>query len=595
MPWFTAGIISVVALLILGCGVYIGVFNDLTYDDFHRNTYTDSSWFERYYGFGTGRFTNGLMVLHPQIYELEVYRLLHIANIAVWIAGIWVFWSTYFRFLEVESPPWALVLFISVFFTAMTSNAPNLGEWWFWYATASYYMFGVSMFLFWLSGMFAALKSGKMVHWILTGVLVFFAAGVNELLMFIGLVVTGLVMVVTVVRRGDSGSVLPFVGAVAGAAIVFLSPGTSSRVREVTGNSVWDQFSSKVSVMVTDLPPALLAGFSYWTDDTVWLWTGLIFLAVGLVAVPSAIPRRVYLNALRVLGTSSIIMILIGVLVVLLDYKININDPSRYNNIAYCLFLGMISLNAFNIGLVLGTVSRVHELAATVGIPLLLAFTVILGVSAFRSYNVEVMLEDIRLNKPARQAASIRHWKEIAERAKAAEIKEVVVPNMVPAHTLTVYRYGPKMEESYYFNRLWGRYFGLSHQTFSKRHFDRDLLKAVMDDYRPLEDQYRLSSFRDHYRNYLLVQVPENTGNTASFCVSLVGLPETSSAAVRDETHRNLLFDYKDNEHCTDFHSRRLYCEPHAGSWICRIPLPLSYTGPVRTSWDGSIRELQIN
>ena len=587
------------ALLVLVGGMYIGLYNDLAFDDIARKFLNNKSVFgaaKAYYLGETGRFTNGLITQHSDLYELTVYRSLHIILAIIWVASLFMFLKSFFQYFRIEQKNLYSILLCSLLVLVMIANAPNLSEWWFWYTTASLYMFGASLLLLAYYFILSALEYDSKILWWLSGVVIFFAAGSNEMVMFVAISIT---MIITLaIGRENKHIFIPCIFVLIGGLVVVMSPGTAARLETVSGKNVFSQVSSQLLDLPSGIMLTMLGAIKYWTKDIFWLL--LLLLIAGFVCgcIVNCRPNeRISIRPLLLLGVMLIIMVAsLSTLVVLMDWKININDPSRTNNLAYFLFLLMVVLNSFYVGLVCNQKFKFsYSILGLGGIILLIISSLLIFIS-IRGNNVETMYDDIKFDKPRRQMLSILHWNKIIAEAKASGEKDIVVPNMVPANTLIVYRRGPAIDPNYAMNRYWKRYKGLTTQNFSRRNFDHLLLKSVRQQYQPINSLFNLQYYKDKFRNYLIVQIPERTLNLDKFCINL--LPEGAknySLRLRDENFARLFFVWKDNSLCTDFVTRKVYCEPYKSDWFCRIPLPLSFSGLIRTEWGEVREEIKIN
>ena len=582
------------SVAVLAAGIYIGLFNDLSFDDMRRVTDRGRGWFKKLINFEVGRFVNGLIVLNPFLYDLSVYRSLHIVNIVVWTLSLWMFVYSYLEQFDLANTGRACLYITASFFLVMTTNAPNLGEWWFWFAASSVHMLGSALFLLGHGFLLKALRSRKGRHWVMASLVLFLCAGNNEQTLLVCLITCAAIALVYF-QRGSYWPVLPLASVLVAVVVVISFPGTNSRLEAVTGDGLLVQMKSRIIPVFSEVIPTLWGGIKYWTNDLLWLVLGLCSFLVAATVTRSRTSQPTMAMILFVLGISIVALFAIAGMVVILEWRVNINDTSRFNNVAYSMFLLAVTLNCFNLGLY--ATSRWGKPLPAQGVlqTAILILTLALCVFSMQTYNVRMAAEDIRFNRPARQAASIRHWDEIFESAKASGARDIVVPNMIPAHTLTVHRYGPKLDPTYNHNKKWMFYKGLEGRKFTSRHFDRELLEAVHGAHQPLDAPYNLAAYRDPYRNYVLTQVREGTTDPEPMCVVLHGNNGAPIETVTwDETHRNLTFPWHDGMHCTDFVSRKLYCEPYRESWFCRIPLPLEFTGTATVRWGDHEQDILI-
>jgi hypothetical protein len=586
--------------LVLSAGLYIGLYNDLSIDDLWRSAWNGRTYWEKivgWYNHENGRYTNAILVLYPEIYRLGVYRLLHIVTMAAWIACLWVFFASYLKTLNIDRARAVTALLTGSIVLVMTANAPNLGEWWFAYWGASYYMLGSALLLLSYAYILKAVQSRGTGYWYVAGVVMFLAVGSLELTMFIGTMTTAMIAAVLVIRYRQTISLVPFGFALAGSIIQLVAPGLTRRLGSATGSgSILDQVTAQLAQIYHQLIPTLWAGAGFWTRDSLWLYLAVVCFLGGIGARNTSRETSRGGTMLFVAALSISILVLLGVVIVALEFKINMNDESRASNFMNYMFLLALGLNSFNLGLLAGKFLKGIPAFTTIqGVALAVSTSLLVAIALTRE-NVEIMVEDIRLDKPARQSESIAHWDQLIQQAKSDGKAEVTVPNMVPALSLAVYRYGPKMDPGYWLNKHWKKYKGLDNQVFTKRHFDRALLQSVHDRFEPIEDGYNLQTYQDQYRNYVIAQVPEWTTNTAQFCVELQPQSgESYSLRLRDENHARLFYQWDNNRFCADFVSRRLYCEPHRQSWFCRIGLPLDFSGQLETSWGENTRKISIN
>jgi len=592
-------VVVLAALLALGAGMYIGLYNDLTFDDIARKLANNSSVWggaKSFYLGETGRFTNGFISQHSGLYDLPVYRSLHIILATIWVACLWLFLKSLFRYFAIQQKYTVATLFCGFIVLVTIANAPALGQWWFWYATASLYMFGTSLLLLSYHVILDALEFKSKALWWLSGLVIFFAVGSSEMIMFVAISTSLVLALVLAIRQQNNYAIIPFVFAVMGGLLVVLSPGTSTRLATVSGNSVYMQVSSQLLELPSGILQTMLSGIKYWTKDVFWLLLLIAGFASGLLVDINDSKRVNIKTALVLLIMFAVIVISLSALVVFMGWKININDPSRTNNLAYFLFLLMIAVNSLYAGLLCKQKLKFSlPVLNSIGVVLLLVSLSTIVVSS-HSNNIEVMYEDIKYNKPERQMLSIKHWDKVISEAIDNGETNVVVPNMIPANTLTVYQRGPAIDPSYAMNRYWKGYKGLvNNQKFSRRNFDQFLLESVRQQYQPITGKYNLQSYKDKYRNYVIVQIPERTRNVEKLCINL--LPDNDknySLRIRDENYAQLFFYWESNHLCTDFVSRKVYCEPHKGDWLCRIPLPLSFSGVVKTVWGNVQKEIKI-
>ena len=579
------------ALTLLLAGSYIGLFNDLTFDDIarkvagHRSIVDGAKAF--YFG-ETGRFTNGLLTQHAGLYELSVYRYLHLVNAFIWVSSLLFFVISFCRYEKVQERWFVTLLLSSSIIISMIANAPNLGEWWFWYATASLYMFGSSLLLVGFGFVLQALHTQKPYYWLLASFFLFFAAGCSEMIMLICIASSGIIFLICFIRARNRQASLPFLFSLIAGALVVFSPGTSARLEMISGQGVFTQIMTQWSDLPLGIYLTALDTIQFWFRDSFAPLISFIGLLSGLLT-----GRHDHCNwRLLLLLITQLITILVTlcVLVVLMDWKININDTSRTSNLAYFLFLLLWQLICFSVGQYFARWVATSNKFLFVNTFLLGAIFLLL-IAGYKSYNFSVMHDDIRFDRPSRQQISIAGWDAVILKAKKNKQQEIVVPNMISANTLTVYRYGPALDPNYPINNYWKQYKGLSKQSFSRRNFDRALLRSVHDQYRPIEDGYNLQTYSDRYRSYLIVQIRKGTRSQNPFCVALQPLVQRSySDRLRDENYPKLQFNWKNNELCRRFGARKLYCEPYKLDWMCRIPIPLAFRGELMTSW-GSLKK----
>ena len=101
--------VSIVLAVLSACvvffaGAYIGSYNDLTFDDIARKVAGNHSIIGgaiAFYFGETGRFTNGLITQYSGLYELRVYRYLHIVNGLLWVFSLGYFIHSFLQYLKV--------------------------------------------------------------------------------------------------------------------------------------------------------------------------------------------------------------------------------------------------------------------------------------------------------------------------------------------------------------------------------------------------------------------------------------------------------------------------------------------------------------
>ena len=596
--FFVSSIILIAVLSLLLAGAYIGFFNDLTFDDIIRKLANHSSILggaKAFYFGETGRFTNGLISQHSQLYNLNVYRYLHIILSIIWVVSLFLFLKGIFDLYRVEKKIIAALFSSSLIVLMMLANAPNLSEWWFWYATASLYMFGASMLLltYWL--ILKAIELDSTFLWYLSSIFAFFATGTSEMVMFLALSTVFIIAVSVLVFYRQKGVLLPLSMVLLGSLVVVLSPGTSARLEDVSGGGILSQLSSQLLLLPSGIMKTMISAIQYWLKDIYWAVLLFAMFVAGFIF-------KLKINkslSLKPLLLSLILLFFLlfseSSLVVLMDWKININDPSRTNNFAYFFFLVFISVNGFLAGSYCKQRWEYPFVITHVASGLLVGLVLISLSISWNSNNIQVMYEDIKFDKPQRQQASIRHWRELMDSAINNKQKYVSLPNLIPANSLTVSRYGPSIDPHYIMNRIWSQYLGKKKVKISRRNFDKDMLQHISTNHQPLKSSYELMSYNDQYRNYLIAQIPAKTKNKNTFCVKLNSDSfKNYFVKLRDENFAQLFFLWNNNEHCTNFVSRKVFCEPYEKEWLCRIPLPLNFSGTAQTSWSNEIREIVI-
>jgi len=276
-----------------------------------------------------------------------------------------------------------------------------------------------------------------------------------------------------------------------GGALVVFSPGTSARLEMVSGQGVFAQLMSQWQSLPLGVYHTAVDTIQFWFKD---LFAPLIAF-IGLLS--GVVTGRHHQHSWRMplfLMTQLIaILVTLCVLVVLMDWKININDTSRTSNLAYFFFLLLWTLICFSVGQFFARWIVISNKLLFVNVFLINTIFLLL-ITKWKSYNVSVMYDDIRFNRPARQQISIAGWDVLIQKAKKNKQQDIVVPNMISANTLTVYRYGPARDPNYPINNYWKQYKGLSKQNFSRRNFDRVLLQFVQDQHRPIENRSNLQT-----------------------------------------------------------------------------------------------------
>jgi len=598
IPGMATLFLALAAIATLGAGFYIGLYNDLAFDDIPRKMAGNHDVFAgalRFYLHETGRFTNGVLTQYSGLYELEVYRKLPIVLGCLWFLSLWLFLSGVLESFGAKHSRQTALAISALLIVVMVANAPNLAEWWFWYTTASLYMFGTTMLLFTGAAMFHAANRNSVTWWWIAGVLMFITIGTNELVMAVA-AGAGFVFVAGLfLSRRRFAPVIPVLFTLAGVAAVVLSPGTTRRLQMVSGQGTFEQFLDQLLALPIGIMQTLFSGLAYWTQDLFWVAVIVVSLMFGVFSGRNSklrISRGTFVLLALIWAAT---FLALSAVVVMMDWKININDPSRTANLAYFLFLLLMAIAGFALG---GFLAGCFELSdrVTNGVAILLPLACLATVAiAWRTENIEVMVEDIRLNKPVRQAQSIALWDELIADAKRNGEREIVVPNMIPANTLVVYRRGPAIDPEYRMNKYWTRYKDILGWSFSRRNFDRDLLEFIETKFEPLTKRFEVKPYRDEYRNYLVVQVPRETRGGDKFCMDLK--PDDGSIIyekVRDENFGSLYFNWRHNHHCTRFGMRRIFCEPADGEKFCRIPLPLSFSGAVDVSWGQATQMVSI-
>ena len=597
--------LSVWAIIILFSGFYIGWFNDLAFDDIARKMANNSSVIgaaKAFYLGETGRFTNGLITQHSGLYELSIYRKLHIVLAVLWAVACWLFLYNFIKFLYGHAKKAHVAFLSSLLVILMLANAPNLSEWWFWYTTASLYMFGAALLLFAYSLIFVALRTNQTLFWWLAAMACFVAVGTNELVMVILLSSLCVLTFFCLVLGISKGICIPMLFTILATALVVLSPGSAARMEMVLASDAQlnQSFFFQIATLPKDVIKTLLSAVKYWSKDSFWLISLLAGFFVGLSQqkTPTDNQKSLFLR----FATVTIIIglcflaatIALSTLVVLLDWKININDPSRTNNIAYFVVLLLLLIGGLSFGsMVSHRFATNKQYVSSLG---LFCVTIAALFASGFSSNVQIMFDDIRFNKPQRQMLSIQHWDKLIETAKQERLQEVVVPNMVVANTLIVSRRGPAIDPNYSMNGYWKRYKRLGKKwSFSRRNFDKDLLNSVHENYQPLTGKYNIQTYQDQYRQYIIAQVPARTSVSAPLCVTLNSKNQRKfSTKIRDENFVYLFFQWQENQLCVDFVSRRIYCEPYKENWFCRIPLPLNFRGEAIITWQSVSKTTQL-
>lgn len=594
----TIAAVCLAAIAALYAGGYIGLFNDLSFDDIIRKTSgVDSVYYgaKAFYFGETGRFTNGLLTQHSGLYELAVYRKLHLVLGFFWVLSVWLFFSSFIKLTRSSGNAGACLLFTSSIILIFIANAPNLGEWWFWYTTASLYLAGSSLALIGFYFYISALRQNRPWQWWTAGLILFLAAGNSEMVMLAVLAVCIAILPTQIPGKFNWYVCIPLVWVVAAVILVIASPGTSARLEMVTGTGHMQMSYENLRHLPLNIITTLGKGLSYWVSDSFWLLALSIAFFMGLILRGN----NSFKTSTQTLLILSLVAIMVlcsqAALVVLMDWKININDASRTSNQAYFWFLILLILVGFVIGQLthqtLQSLGRIN-VAARTG---LIITSSILIFNAWHGKNIMVMADDILLNKPSRQEESILEWDRLIEQAKQQGLKNIVVHNMVPANTLTVYRRGPSIDPEYPMNRYWAKYKGLAKDvSFTRHNFDKRLFQSVQNNYTPLDKQFNLLSYRDRYRNYALIQVPKSVKSDRKLCLTIE--PEnnqTFTETLKDENFSKLEFRWHKNQHCTRFGRRRMFCERFSADWVCRIPLPQEFTGKIKANWENSFVEIQ--
>ena len=359
MPLCRVDYASIVTLIIFATfvlllGFYLGLYNDLAYDDFGRSRDIGKGFFHRvlkwYYGHN-GRFFNAVITSHFPIYQLGIYKFLHIITMGTWLCSLFVFVNQYCKYIGRKFIYIRVAFFCAVVFLAITINAPNLSEWWFWYASSSVYLVGTASLFFGASVYITALGNDRMLYWCGAGIFLFLAVGSHEILMLISLVATVFVGLCVNIFNRQKRALIPFLFVLIAVCLVIFSPGSSNRMEAVTQNSVLQQLVEKIFIIVQQFFPVLSAGLDYWTSNSVWILVAVISFLLG--AKSYALKEHIKNLKHRMLGIfilSCLVILVTPILPIVLNMNININDASRTANLAYCMFILLIALNAFNFG-----------------------------------------------------------------------------------------------------------------------------------------------------------------------------------------------------------------------------------------------------
>ena len=456
-------------------------------------------------------------------------------------------------------------------------------------------MFGASMLLltYWL--ILKAIELDSTFLWCLSSIFAFFATGTSEMVMFLALSTIFIIATSVLILYRQKGVLLPLSMVLLGSLLVVLSPGTSARLEDVSGDGILSQLSSQLLLLPSGVIKTMISAIQYWMKDIYWVVLLFAMFAAGYtfnLRVDKPLSLKPLLLSLILLFC---LLFSESSLVVLMDWKININDASRTNNFAYFFFLVFISINGFLAGSYCKQRWEFPFIISHVASGLLVSLMLISLSISWNSNNIQVMYEDIKFDKPQRQQASINHWRELMDSAIKNKQKYLSIPNLISANTLTVSRYGPAIDPHYIMNGIWSQYLGEKKVKISRRNFDKDILQYISEHHQPIKSSYELMSYNDQYRSYLIAQIPVKTKNENTFCVKLNSHSHQNySVKLRDENFAQLFFLWNKNEHCTNFVSRKVFCEPYQKEWLCRIPLPLNFSGTVQTSWGNESREIII-
>ena len=170
----------ILLILFLAPFLFLSGFIHLSVDDFCRY---DASWEDLFVNIGlwlkthNGRYTNAILSFLP-VYKIQWYRLISFFSIIFFLISIYLFVSGLFkRIFSNDYNSLKFLLFV-LFAIHLINQLPAIGEFFYWYAGITAYMYSsiAIVFLF-----LAMLYSEKIINkYLLIPILTIFAIGNNE-------------------------------------------------------------------------------------------------------------------------------------------------------------------------------------------------------------------------------------------------------------------------------------------------------------------------------------------------------------------------------------------------------------------------------
>ena len=588
-------------LIVLTASIFIGLFNYLGHDEFLRSrAYKNIGYFDQVFKYfiKNGNFSNLLFVSGSAVNDLPTYRYHHIWLMGVMMLSTWLFISSFLKAVLIENSKKLTIAIFSSIIISIIVATPNIGQFWYWYATSTSYMMSLAFYLIILSILLRIYTSEKTnVTWlVILSLLCFLTVGLSDLAMTVLLSTMTLALFVSLLNK-QKQIIVPWLFTIVGCLLIAISKTRLSKPDEI---SPVIQIFKNIQVGLNQLGKISFEAILYWLSSFQIIALVLLTIMVVFIVVDR---EKIKANIFKIFIISSIFsaLLLLSIMIqaIILENKLPLSIPTRLASLAWCLFMVMMVVNSVLLALWIKRTVQIKPqmLVNSLGVVALLIFCVV----TYMQQNTQFMISDILNDRGQRQSDGIQNWNEIIQQAKVEENKSIVVPALNSMHTLSHIRTrGITSNPEKRTNKYFIYHHGLNNKEYkvSRANFDKDIRDKLFAEYQSRGTNFNLNYYRDDYRNYLLIQVPFKTKDGNQFCIQMVDNPTYFETTV-DEDFFDFKFDrlelnWVSGIHCTTFKSHGLYCDQVNEDYFCRAPMPTNYTGPVDVEWLGEKQRIIV-